>query len=226
MQIWIERRSAHKWHKVSAAMVGQRDFGGGDVASLHVGDRGRTVAVEVEVDEASRREGWVFAFRRDGTTIRRAGKAYGDEGARVGDLNGDGRLEFEVWNDKGYGCHAAQNRWPDVYAVRRGRFVMACSSCPSIYREARRDVLWHLQTMPCDPVEWRLYGRALKYAGIKESPRHAYRRVMRLARQFLRAPDDDRYTCCIEESIPYLEEQAKRNTPFTKLRRPAFTDKP
>jgi hypothetical protein len=211
---------------VSAARVGQRDFGGGDVASLHVGDRGRTVAVEVELNEACRTEGWVFVFRWDGMTIRRVGKAYGDEGAKVGDLNGDGRLEFEVWNDKGYGCHAAQNRWPDLYAIRGGRFVMAGSSCPNIYRKARNDVLWHLQTMPCDPVEWRLYGRALKYAGIKESPRHAYRHVIRLAKQFLNAPNDDRYTWCIEESIPYLEERARKNTPFAKFRRPAFTDNP
>jgi hypothetical protein len=68
-----------------------------------------------------------------------------------------------------------------------------------------------LGRVPWDDDIWVVYGRALKYARIKETPRHAYREVIRLARKNAKG---DEFSKMNAESIRYLEAAAKSNDPL------------
>jgi hypothetical protein len=227
LRVWVEKRVNGSWRCVAADRVVGTD-NGGDKVSFQAGDfdgDGRFEAgVCVQLHCAVRVCGTVWAYRWDGDRIQRLGTVDADEWAEIADLNHDGKWEARVVNDVGVGCHAALIRWPDHYAVRGNRLVKVNEAFPKTYKDILGDLLENLAENPWDDWVYCAYGDALRYAGIKESPRHFYREVVRRARVYMKAHPDGFDRNRFEEAINDLGEMAKRNAPFQRLTGPPYQD--
>jgi hypothetical protein len=171
------------------------DDDGCDKVDLMAGDFDGRGHAEIAVNEiqrmACRRPGSVDVFRWDGRRLRRLATVRGDEGSRIGYTGPAHGFVAEVWNDVGEGCHAEQIGWPDHYAVRGNCLVRVNPAFPEEYAEVRADLLHRLTENLWDDSLWTAYGLAVRYAQVHESPGHAYRHVLRLARAFIKLHPND-----------------------------------
>ena len=217
MLLRVQKRLGRRWGTIATERVSHDGNDGGEEVAYRVadfdGDGRFEIAVSATILEAVRVESEVFVFRWDGRRIHRLGHVGGDEGSTMGDLRHDGGFAIRVWNDVAQSGHAA---WPDHYVVRGDRLIRANPSFPRTYADVRRALLSHyLPRAPWDDFLWVAYGKALRLARLRETPKHAYGRVIRLAQALLkRAPYDP--NDMVAKGIGYLKESIRNNEPFPR----------